>query len=83
MNEDAMLPTTASSYVNVTYNANIHGGSIQSYVDRLFSNGPHISLDFNRELKRDDLLDMSVKDAKTIRRLLDLAIREAEELTNQ
>jgi hypothetical protein len=69
---------TTSPYVKVTYNANIHGGTIQSYVDRVFSNGPHISLDLNREVTRDDLIDMSIEDAKTIRRLLDLAIAEAE-----
>lgn len=72
------LRSTASSEVRLTYNANIHGGSIQTYVEPIFSNGPHITLDFNRELKREDLLDMSLKDAKTICRLLDLAITEAE-----
>ncbi|GAB3830056.1 hypothetical protein [Kribbella italica] len=64
----------------ITHNGRFQGQSAQSYIDTLASNGPFVTLDFNREVHRNDFHDMQLRDAVMLRDLLDVAIRDAQEV---
>jgi hypothetical protein len=70
----------STTYKGITHNGLVQGKSAQSYIDTVASNGPLVTLDFNRELSRHQFHDMSIADAEMIRDLLDVAIRDAQEV---